>query len=119
MTNMRVSAGFILFLLSALILSGCAVATSVSVRPGKGGVVAVTPRNSPEARDKAVQIMSATCGGRGYTIVQEQEVVVGHVISTSRQGDIDVRRRRDATVSSWEETTTSPQTEWRITYTCQ
>lgn len=111
--------GKVFFLvLTASMLSGCAIARSVRVTPGKGGVVAVTPRHSEEARAKAHRIMNQTCQGRSYEIVNEEEVVVGQVTTTRNTKDVQ-KKKKGVRVTRSKEQTTRNKTQWEITYRCR
>jgi hypothetical protein len=104
----------------AAVLYGCATARSVMVEPGRGGIVVVAPRNSDEARSKASDIMRRTCKGKSYSIVKEEEVVVGTVTSTRRHRDVDVYKKpRRVRTTSFRDTTTSTRTQWEISYRCE
>ena len=59
-SKISISVGFLILAL----LVGCATARTVSMQPGKGGVVAVHPAQDPEARAKAEEIMRNTCHGK-------------------------------------------------------
>lgn len=98
--------------LATAALVGCATARVVSVQPGEGGIVAVSPAQSAEARQKAQAIMERNCGSRRVKIVSEDEAVVGQQTYVSGS---DYRRAGTFSAASQ----TQDQTEWRIRYKCE
>jgi hypothetical protein len=105
--------------MSAALLSSCISAKSIVLEPGKGGIVAISPRNNEEARSRAAQIMLSVCQGRPYQIIREEEVVVGQVTTTKKTGDIVKKRKKEGIIlSSQEVKTTRAKTQWRLTYRC-
>lgn len=117
--------------LIAISLVGCATARVVTKYPNKGGVIAIPREDDSKSREKAEEMMRATCGGRGYQILKEGEAVVGSKATT----ETNVKRTPQKTEKKkflgleFEETTggdnasstttTRNETEWRITYKCQ
>jgi hypothetical protein len=113
------------FVLPALALvaavSGCASARIVQVTP-EGGVVAI-PSNTnswPQRhRDQAAKLMAERCPN-GYDIVHEEEVVIGQTSTTSESVDrvtpAGYKPGQREQTSTSVVTTTSNQTEYRITY---
>jgi hypothetical protein len=120
-----------LTVLSAFIATSCAhdwtTAKSVSMRPGKGGVVTLSPQEDPRARAKADAIMQKTCGNKKAQITEEGEAVVG--VSKRSQTDHNSGSSNGIRISgnglgfgshsSETDTTERQVTEWRITYECQ
>jgi hypothetical protein len=116
-----------LFIPIALIflVNACGYAKHVKVKPGKTGVVTLPYGHSKASRNKANELMSQNCHGRGYQIVQEKEVVVGKVHRTRvhshehkkkyRHPKKRIAHRHESTVAT---TTTVPKKEWRIYYEC-
>ncbi|MGZ3699775.1 MAG: hypothetical protein ACXWP5_16775 [Bdellovibrionota bacterium] len=101
------------------IIIGCATARTVSVQPGKGGVVAVNPPQDPEARQKAEMIMGQTCNGKKWEIVEEGETVIGQ--STRGDTGTSYNNNRNAPIlfsSTSSSSETVNKTEWRINYKC-
>jgi hypothetical protein len=122
---------FSLFFVSLVVVASCAhdwtSAKSVSMRPGKGGVVTLTPHEDPRARAKADAIMQKTCGNKKSEITEEGEAVVG--VSKRSQTDLNSNGSSGIRVSSnglgfgshssETDTTERQVTEWRITYECK
>ena len=122
---------FSLFFVSLVVVTSCAhdwtSAKSVSMRPGKGGVVTLTPHEDPRARAKADAIMQKTCGNKKSEITEEGEAVVG--VSKRSQTDLNSNGSSGIRVSSnglgfgshssETDTTERQVTEWRITYECK
>ncbi len=101
-------------------------ARSVSVKPGKGGVVTLNPPQDPKARDKAQAIMNQTCAKKKVEITEEGEVTVGTSTTGNTSYDSGSRGQvRNGITwggSSPSAATNSEQknlTEWRITYECK
>jgi hypothetical protein len=104
-------------------LTGCQTARLVSFDSG-GGVVAI-PNNSSYCRKQAEELMAQRCP-QGYTVVREEEVVVGQVTTADQTSSTDeystkVGKKKQAEVGS-EITrtsfaqTTQDKTEYRITF---
>lgn len=94
----------------------CASARSVTMQPGAGGVVAISPQDSEKARAKADALMSRTCRGKGHQVVEEGETVVGSKTkseSSSGPGSGFVSRQTSGTSESRD------LTEWRLKYVCK
>ena len=104
-----------LFALSALavLLVGCASARMVSMQPAKGGVIAVLPSGSVEARQKATVMMQNNCGSKKVEITEEGEAVIGHTSTGSANTSLTGHLLGTNTNSD-----TTQKTEWRITYKC-
>ncbi len=122
---------FALAFFGLLALASCAhdwtTAKSVSMRPGKGGVVTLSPHEDPRARAKADAIMQRTCGNKKASITEEGEVVIG----VSKRSQTDVNSNGSSGIrlsnnglgfgshSSETDTTERQVTEWRINYECK
>lgn len=111
-----------------LTLSACATARVVEVYPGKGGVISLSPPQSPEAREKAKALMSDGCQGKKSTIVKEGEVVVGQKSEGEEESTQEDKRSTNLFTGKTSSkpmgktrssSTTSNLTEWRITYRCK
>lgn len=100
------------------ILAGCATARVVEFRPGIGGVIAVNPAGSAEARQKADVLMSQNCQSRNFEIVEEGESVVGST-SQARRTTRPYNGLFGPGISSNHTVQTTNQTEWRIKYKCK
>ena len=99
-----------LFLIAAVVvLFGCATARTVSVTPGKGGVVALKPGLFGDPRQKATELINGNCGS-GHTIVKEGEAVIG---TTGEE-----RERTTWYGGKAKDIDTTNKTEWRIKYKC-
>lgn len=118
------SLGFVA-LCAALTAGLCGCNNARMVRwDGSSGVVAI-PHNDnmwPEYnREHAEALIKEKCP-RGYTIVNEEEVVVGQVqhthVNTDRTGDPTLAALHIAPVTTRtnETTTTEDRKEWRITF---
>lgn len=120
------------FALSVFVtMAGCAMdntsARSVSVKPGKGGVVTLSPHEDPRARSKADAIMTQTCSGKKPEITEEGDVVVGTATKSNtehRSGAADSIKVAGfgfggASPTSETEAVAKNVTEWRITYECK
>ncbi len=107
--------------LLTLTMVGCANARLVSSTP-TGGIVAV-PDNTDSwpshNMTKARELMSQQCPG-GYSIVKQEEVVVGQTTTNNTQRDtnaVPITKGLTATQSTTRDTTqVQNQTEWRIWY---
>lgn len=99
---------------AAVLLAGCGPrARLVLVQPG-GGAVAI-PRNTPPAREKALDLAARQCP-RGFDIVREEEVVTGERVTREYSTEFDAVREE---VRTTEEERSRPSLEWRITFTCR
>jgi hypothetical protein len=123
----------IAFVFAALTALSCAhdwtTAKSVSVRPGKGGVLTLNPHEDPRARAKADAIMNQACGGKKPEITEEGEAVVG----VSKRSQTDHNSGGSGGIklssngfgfgsggnSSETDSTERQLTEWRVTYECK
>lgn len=94
-------------------LGGCATTRVVTVKPGKGGVIAIHEGIFGDARADAKQKMRATCGKKKPEITQEGEAKVGS--HTTTQGTTKKSKVFDDSSSESEST---DKTEWRLTYKC-
>lgn len=102
-----------ILLATALLAPSCGPsARYVRVQP-EGGVVAV-PRNTPENRARAQELMEAHCAG-GYDVNLEEEVIVGTETRVRIREDAD--RSGDSRARAVGRTT--PETEWRIHFRCR
>lgn len=125
---------FKLFSVSLALVAICScahdwtTAKSVSMRPGKGGVVTLSPQEDPRARAKADAIMQKTCGSKKAEITEEGEAVVG--VSKRSQTDHNSGGSNGIKLSSAgigfgspssseTDATERQLTEWRITYECK
>lgn len=121
----------ILFIAILLIVQSCAhdwtTAKSVTMRPGKGGVVTLHPQEDPRARAKANAIMANTCGNKKAEVTEEGEAVVGvskrsqtdHNSSGSGALRLSSNGIGFGSHSSDTDSTERQLTEWRITYECK
>ncbi|MBI3535162.1 MAG: hypothetical protein HY072_06725 [Deltaproteobacteria bacterium] len=100
-------------LLVAFVLGGCATARTVSMQPGKGGVVSLNPPQNPEARAKAEELMRSNCHGKKFEIVEEGEAVIGQEVYGKQDTSLG-----KSSIWSTSSSTTENKTEWRITYKC-
>ena len=117
-----------LFLL-CLLFSSCATIREVRVEPSRGGVIAIQPRDSEDARAKATARMALNCRPKGYVIVKEEEVQTGSVSETasSQSGYGQIRGSGNESFSATHynqsqgsaTTHTYQTTEWQITYQCK
>ena len=109
-------------------------ARNVKMKPGQGGVVAISPDNRSEDRTKAEQIMAQTCSGKTVKVLEEGEVVVGQTTTSSgsdsyHAGTEEHKTGRlfgmdlmsggeDPSVHKQTVTETTTKKEWQITYSC-
>ncbi len=100
-----------------MILGGCATARLVETQPGKGGVVAIKPTGSSDAREKAKGIMQETCGGKKVEIVAEGEHVIGQFSKTS-SSESESKGLFGPALTGNSSSHTTQETEWRITFQC-
>ena len=120
------------WLFVGLMLSACSMdfttARSVSMKPGKGGVVTLNPPQDPRARAKADSLMAQTCAGKKPEITEEGEVAVGKTTSSNTEHNsgsgsspskIAGLSFGGSNPSSNTESTEKQVTEWRITYECK
>ena len=84
-----------IFALFALLINGCVSVSSFRQRPGIGGVLSpvalFTTIDSPEVTAKMNVIMSETCNGPNYKIIESGNVEVGsktNVSVDSSGGDV-------------------------------
>ncbi len=103
----------IAFLITLSVLVSCASARVVTVEPGQGGIIAVNPKDSSDAREKAVALMSENCRGK-YKIVKEGEEVVGQTSQSQTTAGRSLFNKAALNTSS----NSTNKTEWRITYKC-
>jgi hypothetical protein len=96
---------------------GCATATVEEVEPGKGGVITVKPKDSAEARQKAVALMQDNCGGKKYQITKEGYAVVGSQTTGDAQSQENKSKKSNFT-STTTNSTSHDIKEWRLTYKC-
>ena len=94
-------------------LGACATARVVKSQPGKGGIIAVIPKDSAEARQKAMDIMATNCTPKKPEILEEGEAVVGQ--SSHSNGNASVVGSFIGTSST---TSSHQETEWQISYKC-
>ncbi|MFZ9519965.1 MAG: hypothetical protein ACO3A4_05750, partial [Silvanigrellaceae bacterium] len=96
--------------------SACTTTRVVSVRPGKGGVIAINQGIfGGDARSQAESMMRSNCRGP-FRIVKESEAVVGSVSNTQgqTQGQFNnYNRGANFNSNSASTTTTGNVTEWR------
>src|SRR4051794_23466036 len=112
-------------------LVGCTTARVVTKYPGKGGVIAIKPQDSEEARHKAEALMRQNCNGGAYTITKEGEEVVGSKTQTDIRSQTEPTKTRKSKVlglpvtvteggtRASESSTTHHETEWRLAYECK
>lgn len=117
---------------TSMLLAGCAMdfttARSISMKPGKGGIVTLNPPQDPRARSKAQDLMAQTCAGKKPEITEEGEVAVGVSKSSNTEHKAGNENRPSSIAglsfggsnpSSNTESTEKQLTEWRITYECR
>ena len=95
----------------AAMTTGCASA-SVVYREPTGGQLALNGERS-RAWDDAMARMDAHCGKAGYRIVREENVTVGE--TTQAQAQTQYHRSH---TQGWAQSTTTPVTQYRVTYVC-
>ena len=103
-------------MLIALCLSACGGIRYVN-RTQTGGTIALVG-DREQGMEKARAAMADHCHGQ-YTVVNEEEAVVGQTTTASASEDTRQHRDRrgESTVAAGQ-TTTRNETEWRITYAC-
>ena len=101
-------------LLAALFLVSCSHARVVQLEPGRGGVIALSSRDSQGARQRAERLMADNCGRNEFQIVQEGEAVVG---STTSSPFTAGRVSRNVGVG-FGTSSSRDSTEWRLQYRC-
>ena len=103
-------------------------ARSVSMKPGKGGVLTLNPHDDPRARAKADAIMNQTCSGKKAEITEEGEAVIGTSTKSNTEhnagsggGGFKVGGMSfgGSNPSSETDSVAKQLTEWRITYECK
>jgi hypothetical protein len=116
----------LLFSLTTCAAGGCCSARYL-VRDGDGGVVAIPSNQSGFPfyyREDAEKLMSQACP-KGYTVLREEEVVVGKVTTNTNRSDTeshDLVGHKNQSVGSLVTNTasqsveTKDKTEYRITY---
>ncbi|MCX6118195.1 MAG: hypothetical protein NT027_11685 [Proteobacteria bacterium] len=116
----------LLALISAL--SSCAYdptsARSVSMKPGKGGVVTLSHPQDPRSRAKGDEIMNQTCAGKKAEVTEEGEAVVGTATKSNTEHNkpssgFSIGGLGMGGPSSETEAVAKQVTEWRITYECK
>lgn len=117
-----------LIIISALatILTGCGSAKAVKMKPGKGGIVTVSNRSNQKSMEKARAIMSETCQGQPYKIVEEGRTTVGKVTESSGSkeskgvvvGSIFGNSESSKNEQTRGTTVTKDVTEWQIKFEC-
>ncbi|MFO0664523.1 MAG: hypothetical protein U0174_11260 [Polyangiaceae bacterium] len=118
----RVHARNVSFSVALMLSLGCGFVREVRRTP-TGGEVAIRGRTSGTEKE-AADLMNARCGGAGYDVLEEGEVVVGQQTVTQSQGQGTVTQTRSGritTVNTYSQGTSSTQntTEWRILYQCK
>ncbi|MCI0640557.1 MAG: hypothetical protein L0Y72_06440 [Gemmataceae bacterium] len=117
----RVSIG--LFLLIGAGIAGCSGTARHILQTPEGGVIAL-PANTELNRRKAEEMMTARFP-EGYVIEREEEHVVGQITTTHDDArklteELDGAKKKTAgsldTTLTTRTTSTSNQTEYRITY---
>lgn len=135
---MRISLTTLLALLSLIAVScvtnyDFTTAKSITIRPGKGGVLTLSPQDDPRARAKAQAIMKQTCREKTPEIVEEGETVVGSRTTAKTTKDNNASNGKTILVRKGkkivrqpvvnDETTETAEsrdvTEWRVTYECK
>ena len=105
-------------------------ARKVKVKPKKGGTIALKLDHNDQDREYAEKIMSKTCYGKTYDILDEGEVVIGTTTTASETskgaqkgskvgslfGIPVTSGARDASKNS--SSTTLQKKEWQINYKC-
>ncbi len=101
-------------------------ARSVSMKPGKGGVLTLSPHEDPRARIKADAIMARTCSNKKAEITEEGDTVIGtsKKSSTENSHGTSTNGMRIAgfglpSSGSATDSVERQLTEWRITYECK
>ncbi len=120
---MRTSIG--LGLLGAVLLVvpqllGCVFGSAELVRRDQYGGTLALHGHRGQAMEDAQQQMAAHCGG-AFTIVQEEQVVVGQQTQSGSRTDYGESHNTNSTAGSAQTnstTTTSNVTEYHITYQC-
>lgn len=104
-----------LLIFQALLIQ-CAHVRLVKKRPGRGGVIAVENGLFETYDEKAEGAMSRACRGKGYTVVEEGETVVG----TKTQGAKASKKGKSILWSRLEKNSSETRnvTEWRIKFKC-
>ena len=117
--------------LGLLAVTSCAYdpssARSVSMKPGKGGILTLSPHEDPRARAKADTLMAQTCSGKKAEILEEGDAVVG----TSTSSNTEQRSGSASGIkiagigfggsnpNAQTDSVAKNVTEWRITYECK
>ena len=104
-----------MLLILPLFVVSCSSVRVVSVEPGEGGQVAVSPRDSEDARQKAIAMMQENCGSRHYKITKEGEEVIG----SSTRSTANAGRGMFGGVVMNGASSSTQKTEWRLTYKCE
>ncbi len=128
MNYLKISTALIIVLNMASCAHDWTTAKSVSVKPGKGGVLTLNPHEDPRARAKADAIMKQTCGTKKAEITEEGDAVIG--VSKRSQtehnsgGSGGIRLSSNGFFgsggnSSETDSTERQLTEWRVTYECK
>lgn len=97
-----------------LAFSGCSTARKISIRPGKGGVIAIP--HADASRTKAQDIMSDVCEGKKPRVLEEKESVAGNVLERTAQSEKD---EASSDKHRSREEAYSVKNEWRITFECR
>lgn len=110
-------------LATVFVFTSCATARVVQSRPEIGGVVAIAPRDNPDARSKGKLLMADICGRKKYRIVEEGETIVGSKTSGSATQSEGSKRmlfssKRRPTTETEMNAETSNVTEWRLKFVC-
>jgi hypothetical protein len=107
-------------------------ARDVKKRPQAGGVVALKSDHRDEDKAKAAEIMKSNCGGAGYKVLEEGEVVVGTTTNSTATENTDYGNKHqvgtflglpvtsgsDRTASTNTVASTTQVKEWQISYEC-
>lgn len=126
----------ILLLGAVALLVGCQAmpykpyARKVKVKPRKGGIVALKVDHNDQDRAYAEKIMTKSCYGKGFDVLEEGEVVIGtQTSSTATKKEAEKGKRvgslwgiplstadKDQTTNT--SSTTVQKKEWQINYKC-
>lgn len=122
--------------LAFLVLGGCQAmpykpyARKVKVQPKVGGIVALNLDHNDQDRDYAEKIMSSTCRDRGVNVLEEGEVVIGTVTSSTETRKAGSEGTKVGSLwgipvtsggsdpSKNTNSTTLQKKEWQIKYKC-
>lgn len=102
------------------LLTSCTLGHAEVVRRDQYGGVLALHGHQGAAMEDAQQLMATHCGG-AYTVVAEEQVVVGQQTASgtsTEYGEAHSRRSTEGSQYTTSTTTTSNVTEYHITYQC-